>query len=271
MQRRAAAMYVLFFLVIAVGALAFINVVDEPSAAMDERDYDVFPSGSVVLDGTEYELTRLDEFTATMTYVVVDTELRSTFGSGDLINITGTDYRVEIPDVDDPTNATLVETYPEHDLETMEDLDGNTLVYIEEDDAWIPEETYLQQEFGPRDEIFLEVGSSFDFFPPELAETATATVEGITPAGLELVWIGDDERTLPLQRNAVNTIEGVDYGTNFVGTDYIQLTTDIESFEDHLEALDVWDERYQGFWGIGVLALLGAILIAGLSYLPRRR
>lgn len=271
MQRRATAMYVVFFFVIAVGALTFINVVDGPSAAMDESDYDLYPQGTVVIDGTEYQLTRLDEFSATVAFSEEDAELTATLDSGDLVNITGADYRVEIPDVDEPTNVTLVETYPEHNLTTTEDDDGNTLVYVEEDDVWMAEEDYLEQEYGPRDEIFLEVGDTFEFIPEEATDHVEATVDEITVAGVEISWIGTAERTIPLTRDAVNTIDGVDYGTNFVGTEYVQLTTDIEAFEEHREAHNVWAERHQGFWGIGVLSLFAAILIGALSYLPRRR
>lgn len=264
-------MYVLFFLVIAVGALAFITLVDGPAEAMDDADYELRQGSTITLEGTEYEVTRIGEFTATMTYTVEEAEHSDTLESGDLVNITGTDYRVEIPDVDEPANFTLVETYPEHDLDTTEDPDGNTLVYIEEDDAWIPEEEYLEETYGPRERIELVTGDTFDFIPEEADSPITATVGDITSAGVEISWIGPAEQSVMLQRNAINNLGGVDYGTIFVGEESFQLTTDIGAFEAHLDAHEVWEERYLGFWGIGVLGVLAAVLIGGLSYLPRRR
>lgn len=270
MQRRAAAMYVLLFLVIAVGALGFITLTDGPSASMDDPDYELTLDDSVTIDGVEYQLTSLGEFTAQLTYVDEAAELSATFDDGDMVNITGTDYRVEVPDVDDPDNVTLVETYPEHDRNTTEDDEGNTLVQLD-DGSWISEEEYLEQEYGPRDEIVLSEGDTFEFIPEEAEESVEATVDEILPTGFTVTWTGQAEQTVLLQRNAVNTIGDTDFGTNFIGQDAIQLTQDIDAFESHLEAHEVWDERYQGFWGVGVLSILAAVLIGALSYLPRRR
>lgn len=264
-------MYVLFFLIIAVGSLAFINLVDGPSAEMEAVEFDLtVEDNETIIEGTAYDVTRIDAFSATLAYTVEDAEQSDTLAAGDVIVIDETEYRVEIPDEAEPDRFSLVETPPEHDLPTFEDDDGNVWVVPEDEDPLLEEE-YIEREYGPRDRIELGVGGTFSFDAGEMGVVVTVTVEAITETGVDISWTGPEERTLVLSRNAVTTIGGVDYGVVFVGDDRIQLTTDIDAFEDHLVALDTWEERHQGFWAVGVLAAIAAVLIGGLSYLPRRR
>ncbi len=271
MQRRAAAMYVLLFLVVAVSALVFINMVDGPSDTLDEADYDLGVDDTVTVDGTDYQVSSIDQFSATLEYVIEEDDRTTTLSDGAIINVSRVEYRVEIPDVDEPENITLVETFPEHDLDTFE-LDGETYVIIDaEEDEFMEETAYLEQEFGPRDRIVLVEGDTFDYEDQEMDVVVDATVDSISSAGVGISWVGPSSNSLILPRNAVSTIGNTDFGVNFVGEDMIQLSSDIEAFNDHIDALDTWDERYQGFWGIGVLGIIAAILLTGLSYLPRRR
>lgn len=268
MQRRAAAMYVLFFLVIAVGALGFINLVDAPDESMDEFDFQLVEGSTASIDETEYTVSRIDAFSATMRFTVPDAAVTETIANESILNSTGVEYRVELPPVEDPTWIILHETYPDHGLETTE-IDGVTYVQVEENDeiTLIPEDQYLEEQFGPRERLNLSIGDSFVWDERD----ATVTIESITATGVDVSYIGPEERSLTLVRGETTEIAGTTYGVNFVGDDTIQLTTDIDAWDSHLDALDTWDERYLGFWGIGVLSILAAILIGGLSYLPRRR
>lgn len=268
MQRRAAAVYVLLFLVIAVGALVFINVVDGPSESLDEVDYELSVDDTVTIDGTTYEVTNLGEFSATLTFTVDEDDRATTLRADTLINVSEpNEYRLEIPDVEEPENATLVETFPDHDLDTVEH-DGVTYVVLEPGE-FMEEQAYLEEEFGPRDEIFLTVGDSFQYYVEDVDTVAEVTVDAITAEGIDISWTGPSVNRIVLPRNAVSSIGDTDFGVNFVG-DRIQLTSDVDAFDEHLEAHDTWDERYQGFWGVGVLGILAALLIGGLSFLPRR-
>lgn len=270
MQRRAAAMYVLLFLVIAVGALGFINLTDGPSETIENPDYEVPQGETVTIDGVEYELSTFSEFTGQLTYLIESAEQTVTYAEDDLINVSGTEYRVVLPDGEGiPTNATLVETYPEHDLNTTEDNDGNTLVQLE-DGSWILEETYLEQEYGARDEIEVTESDTIDFIPADSNISYEATVSGFTTTGVTFDWVGPTEDTVLLQRDSVNEIGSTEFGAVFIDQEYLQLTSDLDAFEAHLDAHDTWEERYQGFWGVGVLSVIGAVLIGALSYLPRR-
>lgn len=268
MQRRTAAMYVVFFLVIAVGAIAFINVVEAPSPSMDEYDFQLQVDDNVTIGDTTYQVTRIDVFSATLAWTESEVEQSDNLDNESTIESEGTEYRIEIDPGEDPEGFVLHETFPEHDLDTVE-VEGVTYVVIEENNetTFIPEQEYLLDEYGPREQVRLTVGDSFYLD----AVDASVSVEEITSEMVSVTWVGPDEQTMTIQRGEPTEIGGTTFVTNFVGTEYIQLTTDLDAYEEHQNALDTYDERHLGFWGVGVLSMITAILIGALSYLPRRR
>lgn len=268
MQRRAAAMYVIFFVLIAVGSFAVANVVEAPDPAMDEYDHQLTVDDTVTIDGTTYTLTRIDVFSATFEWTQPEAEQSGTVTNESVIESDGVEFLVEIDAGDEPDGVTLIEQYPEHDLETVE-IDGVTYVVIEEDDETrvVPEEEYLEDEHGPRERLELTAGDSFVWDQAN----ASVTIEAISTASITVSWVGPVERSITVQSGQPTEIGQTTFMANFVDTEFIQLTTDIEAYEAHRDEIDTFDERTQGFWGITVLSLLTAVLIGGLSYLPRRR
>lgn len=268
MQRRAAAMYVIFFVLIAVGSFAVVNVAEAPDPAMDQSDHQLTVDDSVTIDGTTYNLTRIDVFSATFEWTQPEAEQTGTITNESTIESDGVEYLLEIDAGDEPDGVTLIEQYPEHDLETVE-IDGVTYVVIEEnnDTRIVPEEEYLADEHGPRERLELTVGDSLVWDDAN----ASVTIDDISSASVTVSWVGPMERSITVQSGQPTEIGQTTYVANFVGTEYIQLTTDVEAYETHRDEIDTFDERYQGFWGITVLSLLTAILIGGLSFLPQRR
>lgn len=268
MQRRAAAMYVLFFVLIAVGSFAIVNSAEAPDPAMDEFDHQLTVDDTITIDGTTYTLTRIDVFSATFEWTQPEAEQVGTIGNESEIELEGTEYAVEIDPGDEPEGVTLLEQYPEHDLETVE-IDGVTHVVIEEDNetSVVPEEEYLEDEHGPRERLELGVDDSFVWDDAN----ASVTIDGISPTSVTVSWVGPMNRSITVQSGQPTEIGQTTYVANFVGTEYIQLTTDVEAYEEHRDEIDTHEERSQGFWGITVLSLLAAVLLGGLAYLPRRR
>ncbi len=268
MQRRTAAMYVVFFIVIAVGAIAFINVVEAPSPSMDEFDYQLEVDDNVTIGDRTYQVTRIDVFSMTLAWTEDEVEQSDRIANESTIESDGVEYRVEIEPGEEPEQFVLHETFPEHELDTVEH-GGVTYVVIEENDEirFVREDEYLLEEYGPRDQIELTVGDTFLW---DVAEVSV-TVDEITPDGVDVSWVGPEEQTRTIQSGEPTEIGDTTYIANFVGTDFVQLTTDIEAYEAHADALDTYAERNLGFWGVGVLSFLTAVLIGGLSFLPRRR
>lgn len=268
MQRRAAALYVAMFLVIAAGAIAIVSVAEAPDPAMDEYDYQVPVDSSFELDGTTYTVTRIDAFSASIAWTAPSQSQSTTWLNESEVGHDGSTYRVEIPPDSEPDGFTLQELFPNHDQNTTE-IDGETYVMLEDDDGirLIPEEEYLLDTFGPRERIELTTGDSLYWDDID----ATVAIEGITQRNVEVSWVGPANRSRTFTEGVPNTLDGREYVANLVGTDYVQLTSDVDAYEDHAERLATYDERHRGFWGVGVMGIIGAVLIGGLSFLPRRR
>lgn len=261
-------MYVAFFVVIGISALLFINVVQGPADAMDDPDYDLALDDNVTIDGTEYTLGSVSVATASLNYMEDEVDQTQTLEADAAFNVSGVEYRLEVPDTDAPENVTLVETFPEHDLPTTEDDEGRTLVRVEVDgqQQWLLEEEYLTDQHGERDRIELAPGDTFELDDVN----ATATVDAIRSNGITVSYAGPGELQVIMQDGDTVEIDGTTYGVHIVGEDRVQLQSDVDAFENHLDALDLWTERHQGFWGVGVLSIFAAVLLGGLSMLPRR-
>ncbi len=268
MQRRAATLYVVLFLVIAVGAIAVISVAEEPDPAMDEYDFQVPVDSTFEIDGTTYTVARIDDFSTSIQWTSTPTEQSTTWLNESEIAHENSTYRVEIPPESQPGSFALQELFPDHDANTTE-VDGETYVVIEEDDGMrlVPEEEYLRDRFGPRERLELEAGDTIYWD----GENATVTIEEITQQNVAVSWVGPMSRSASFTEGVPNTLAGEEYVANLVGTDYIQLTTDMEAYEDHADRLDTYDERHSGFWGLSVISVIAAVLVGGLSFLPRRR
>lgn len=268
MQRRAATLYVIMFLVIAVGAIAVISAAEAPDPAMEEYDYQVPVDGTFEIDGTTYRVARVDDFSTSIQWRASSMEQSTTWINGSEIGHDDATYRVEIPPVSDPDSVALQELFPEHNQSTTE-VDGVTYVMLELDDGirLVPEDEYLLDMFGPRERLELGVGDTIHWDD----EDATVTVDAITQRNVEVSWVGPANRSRSFTEGVPNTLGDREFVANLVGTDYIQLTSDIDVYEEHAERLDTYDERHRGFWGVGVMSIIAAVLIGGLSFLPRRR
>ncbi len=267
MQRRAAAMYVGLLLVIAVGSIAFISAAEAPDERLDAAEYEVDEDGTFSHEGQTYTVTSIGEFSATVTWEEPGVAQEATISNNTVISSEGTEYRLRFAT---PTaqEITLRETFPEHDLETQ-DRDGETYVELEENGTirLVPEEEYLRTEFGPREERTIAIGEGFY----RDAVNATVTVESISQAGVAVSWTGPAERATTVANGDPLDLGDTTFGVNFIGTSTLQLTTDVAAWEDHEEALSTWQERSLGFWGIGVLAAVAAVVLGGMAMLPQRR
>lgn len=270
MQRRAAALYVGLFIVIAVGAIAFISAAEAPDPAMDEYDYQATEDDTFELDGTTYNVTRVDDFSVSIEWSVDSLEQTASWLNESEIESGESTYRVELPDEEEPSRVFLQEQFPDHDQDTTE-IDGVTYVRIEEDDRieLVPEDEYLRDRFGPRERLELEVGDTVQWNEVEL----DVTIDELTARNVQVRWDGPAELSQTIAQGVPDQIGDSDREmvANIVDSEYVQLTEDEDAFEAHADRQATFDERHRGFWGVGVMSAIGAVLIGGLSFLPRRR
>lgn len=273
MQRRAATAYVALLLVVAAGSYGVIAATDAPEVtagtdaethanqstfSVGDRTYTV---ASVTTRETEGGVTR----EATLAWVNESARYTDTVANGSAVTLDGTDYRVAIPNVSSPSNATLTEIQ-RTDLPNT--TVGNTTYVVlnatGDNRTLVPEERYLREQFGPAEVLTVRVGDRFDY---RGNDSAVAEISG---EELVLAWEYPRRNTVTASEGSNVTLNGVRHVARFENDESVILTTQLETYQSQVDEVERFRERTNGFWGVVVLSLLGAATLGGLAFLPRK-
>ena len=107
MQRRAATVYVAFFLVVAVAAFGFAATAEAPSVSVD-AEFELQDGQEFELDGVTYTVEAVDDEgdgpgTAELSWVNQEGTITETWSVGENVTYEGQEYTVEVPDAEEPT------------------------------------------------------------------------------------------------------------------------------------------------------------------------
>ena len=138
---------------------------------------------------------------------------------------------------------------------------------------------------------FIQVGMSeptVDLDGPTLSEGDELTVDGqaytvssidtgegeVARYGgdVELSVAGSDE-TVTLSAGENGTLNGVDHFAHFPSETQVQILQTDASYSVYtgeLAAIEYWDERRNGVWGIVILSVLAGFVLLSTAYLPLR-
>lgn len=344
MQRRAAAVYIVFFVVVAIAAYSLTTVAEEPSVSVEGQNYTQGDTLNVegqawtvnVSDGSG-ELSRVNEsvrFTASFannstllfrngTYRSVPngsggegaagTTGPSTTGSaatttgdsattpganattapsgGDANDTAGTRFRVVIANASggnasagnasgdnasggngssvNVSSFTLRESF-DVDRRLRADPDvANTLLSTVNGTQYVRYRNGTTQRLGeylPTPETrTVSVGDSFPY------RNNSTSVADVNTSGVSLAWNGSRTESVELAAGENVTVGNTTYVAQY-GADNstVTLSRDVAGYQEQLADQEEFHDRILGLWGIAVISILAAILIAGLAYLPVR-
>jgi len=272
MQRRAAAAYVVLFVLIAAGSYAFVATAQSPTVSIENPDHELTAGDEFTVDDRTYNVTEIkaveeegdhggseEVLTAKLEWTNESAISTESFERGGEIELENTTYDVVIPNESDPGQATLREQ-PGDDLETVERDDG-TYVVVQDDEG--DDELVPLDEYEPLDRIELSDGQQFDY------DGNDAEVR-ITREQLTFRWNEPSTNEVELNNEQTATLNGQQFLAFIESEDRLVLTSDMESYDQQVAEIDRFDERMNGFWGVTILAGLTAILMAGLAYLPHK-
>lgn len=279
MQRRAAAAYVALFIVIAAGSYAFIGVAEEPAITLENPDVTKSEGGSFTVDGVEYSVDNISEpqseeggieegeddgpQKAVEAKVTWDQEVRETetLEAGQVVTADDRNWTVEIPDQDDPSTFQLVEHH-EIDEETVE-RDGTTYVVVEEDgeEVLVEREQYVRDEFGEPETREFSEGDTLDDREVDDVNNETVTL-GRTVTEEQSMMIAEGDEV---------TLGDTTYVAHFPDRETLELTTDLEAYQQELDDQQRFHDRITGINYLAAISLFAALLLITLAYLPRRR
>lgn len=260
MRQRAAAIYVVFFLVVAAGAYAVIGAAEQPTISLDDPDYTLSENDSFRVDDQEYTVTSVSAGEAEAEWTNESAIQSETWDNEAAVELEGESYVVVIPNESDPSSFTLREEQ-EVDQETTE-RDGTEYVVVEEGDnvTLVPRDEYLPE---PETREFSE-GDTFDFNGNQ------TTVEDVSESSAELQWQAPQTNTVRLQEGEASNLGGQSFVPHFPDDSTLQLTSDIDAYEQQIADIGEFDERIRGLWGVIVVSLTAAILMVLFAFLPAR-
>lgn len=266
MQRRAAAVYGAFFLVVALGSYGMIAAASAPAITVEDPDHRVADGGEFTVGGTTYAVSASDG-RATLTWTDPTTEYDVTWEEEDTVTFQGTNYTVAIPDAADPQIVELTEVRPLPDGVETTEVNGTEYAVVEgEDDSQelVPLDEYLTDRYGPAEERSLEQGETYDY---QGNQTTVASVENDSAT---LAWTAPGSKEERVEEGVQIELGGDTYVAHFPTPSTLVLDSDLEAYEAEVAVVDSYDERINGLWGVAILSGLSAMLLLAFSYLPSR-
>jgi hypothetical protein len=276
MQRRAAAVYVAFLLVIAVGAYTFAAAAESPEITVENPEYGLSEGDEFDVNGTTYTVAKLGEessggghggggeaeLTATIEWNVSAEESEDWApGPGNAIEYQGGNYEVIIPNETDPTQFTLREM-PGDDLTVYENSDGNRVVEVQRDG----ETEYVPlDEYEALERITVAENQSIQY------NDQNATVTEVTNESVTVQWQVQETEDVSLTEGATTEqISDEELVAHFPDHSTLELSSDLESYNDQAEDKEFFEQRTNGLTMAAILAGITAFLLLAMAYLPRR-
>lgn len=277
MQRRAAAIYVAFFLVVAAGSYSVIATAEAPDVTLENPDEELSQGDTVTVDGRTYEVrevgteeqggdddhgggggseaTHVAEFAWTNESAVHE----ETWNDGDSVEFRDSSYVVNVSnESDSPT------------FELREELDENTTTFDEEGTTYV----VLEQD-GERDVVPLEEYEGID--RQQYAEGDTfdydgnrTTAEEVSDESVTLTWTAPETTTATAEDGENVTLADTTYVAMFPNNETVQLSTDHRSYQQQVQEREQFDQRISGLWTIITFSGLVALLLLVLAYIPVR-
>lgn len=283
MQRRAAAIYVAFFLVVGAASYSLIATAQTPTVEFEDPEYRLSAGDEFQIDGQTYTVSAIEETEESGghgggTSIVRSGEVAWTNDSARLsaewendstVEFQDDQWRVVVENAEEPSEVTLreeinetaiLEADPQADNETVT-RDGERYVVLTENDT---SRLVLAEEYFPTpEEQTFSQGDTVDYEGNEsTVDVATGTVT--------LTWTGPQQNTLALDDAANVTLGGETYLAYFPSGEEVVLTQQFDSYNSQLAEIDTFHERENGLWGISIVSGIVAILLVGMAFLPSR-
>ena len=275
MQRRAAAVYFVLFILVGAGAYGFMQVgMSEPTVGLDGPTYaqgDELTVGdrTYTVDSIDTEKGDVARYDGTVELVWFNESKRgtATLENGSTVTYEGDEYRVVAGNgtftlVEAQNVSAILADDPDVEDETVT-RDGEEFVVDSDDQSIQPLSEYLPEP----DRIEFATGDDFEYE----AEEITARVDSVSASGVGLSWEAPGNETVSVDAGANTTLNGVEYFAHFPGENRVKiLRTDQHygAYVGELGAIEYWHERQNGVWGVIILSFAAGVILVATAYLP---
>ncbi|PSQ61082.1 MAG: hypothetical protein BRD23_00920 [Halobacteriales archaeon SW_9_67_25] len=275
MQRRAAAVYFILFVLVGAGAYGFIQVgMSQPTVGLDGPTYaegDELTVGdrTYTVDSIDAEEGELAEYAGDADLVRFNESKRetATLENDSTVTFDGGEYRVVTGEesftlIEEQNVSAILADDPDVEDETAT-RDGEEFVVYRENQSIEPLSEYLPEP----DRIEFSVGEDFEYE----AEDVTASVDGVSADGVRLSWAAPGEETITVSAGENQTVNGVEYFAHFPNENRVQILRSDQHYGTYvgeLGAIEYWNERQNGVWGVVILSFITGVVLVATAYLP---
>jgi hypothetical protein len=275
MQRRAAAVYFVLFLVLGAGAYGFMQVgMSEPDVELDGPTYT--EGESLTVNGTEFTVTTVEgepgDYSGEVTYFDESAMSTASLENGSTTQFDGGTYTVHIANETDVSEFTLIESLNATAI-VADDPEASTIVTDDSGTEYVRFQNgstaQLSEYLPPAETATIAVGDEFEY----VEENVTTTVDAVTTSQVTLTWATPGDVPIDFGEGENATLAGETYFAHFPSSGGVQILPADEyysTYTSELSDIDYYSERQNGVWGIVIVSLLAAIVLLSAAYLPNK-
>lgn len=286
MQRRAAAIYVAFFVVIGAASYSLIATADTPTIQFENPQYSLSQGQTFEVSGETYNVSEISATaesgghgggsslvrSAVITHLEQSAVYTETWENNTSVTVSGTNWTVLVPNSSNPAQFTLRENVnqtailqqdPNADDETVT-RNGQEYVIVDDGSGnatLIPANQYFP---APQTRQVSE-GSTLQY------NANRTTVTNVTQGAVEVQWNAPrtESREVSDQRRNIS-LGNQTFLVHFPNNSTLELTQDFEGYQEQSRAIAQFHTYQTGLWGVVILCGGVAVLLVGLAFLPSR-
>lgn len=285
MQRRAAAAYFVFFLVVSVAAYAYIGVAESQRPEVELDGQALTNDSTLTSGGQTYTVSNIHmsggggghgggggSMAADLSWTNNTSQYTATIEAGSTTTVDNTTYNVSV----DNATSTLVLTAEQNVTQLLQEdsavydslatRDGERFVVYRANNSTQP----LQEWLPDPETVTYTTGDQY----PYQAEGGTqmTTLTNVAASSATVEWTAPRPRTVELSEGGNVTLEDGRYFAHFPDHSTVQIVS-IDQYSQYQETLagqTYFHERKNGLWGISILSGIASVLMLGMAYLPNR-
>jgi hypothetical protein len=279
MQRRAAAIYAVVFVLIGTASYTLIATAERPHVSFEDPDHELAQGDTVDVDGRTYTVASISAESSGGGEVTRSGELEwtnesarytETWENGSTVTVDGTEYAVRPATGEGPSAFDLVRTQnrsailrddPDADNETVT-RNGVEYVVVSQNDTGqlVPADEYFPEPESTR----YQEGDQFQY------QNNQVTVERVTNTSVELAWTAPRTTAVELTDEANATLAGQQYFVYFPDNSTVVLESDYSVYQEQVDDIDRFTTHRNGLWGVTVVSGSVTVLLIGIAFLPSR-
>lgn len=291
MQRRAAAVYVAFFLVVGAVSFSLIATASAPHFSVENPERTLNQGDSFTVDGTQYNVQSIKaemsgggggghgggggetlKRSGTLNWTNSSARHTVTWKNQSTVTYDGQDWNVTVPSGQNGSFTLRAVQNRQAILKNDSEVANQTTTVDGQEYVVRRGGQNGSRELIPADQYFPapeeRTFSQGDEVPN--VENHTATVATIDSSGATLAWTAPKTNEITVDDQANVTVGSTTYFAYFPNNETMVLTQKFDQYRAYQQESADYKTHKDGLWGVTILSGLISIFMTGLAYLPSR-